>query len=101
MIEAEEAEKLLERAWRSGATEVGVMRMEWSRVESFLGRKLAAAEGRGRGGKKKAGAARETEMTEQEVGQVVERAVKEVLGMGEGEKVEENVAQATSSSMSW
>src|SRR6185503_11876425 len=41
---------------------------------------------------RKARAAREREMTEQEVVQAVERAVKEVLGMGEGEKVDESVA---------
>ena len=88
-IGAGEAEALLEAAWKSGASEVGVMRMDWSRVASYLSRRLGSEKDSKR---RRAVGGSGRELSEAEVVQIIDTSVKSVLGMSEGERVDESVA---------
>ena len=88
-IGAGEAEALLEAAWKSGASEVGVMRMDWSRVASYLSRRLGSEKDSKR---RQAVGGSGRELSEAEVVQIIDTSVKSVLGMSEGERVDESVA---------
>ncbi len=80
----EETVALVELAWTSGKAEVGVARMDWAR-DAFLTRKLA----KGRGAVRRAARATTERLSEEDVVEMVDRAMKSVLGMSEGTQLDE------------